>query len=104
MVINIDVLPGTSPSDIDLNFIGENANDILKSSPVTYLNSNELKGSLFGSGYNGSVSLLDTNFFLAHDVPHAILAEYLREGSWALGNLLEGHEFLVLARNHNSSI
>lgn len=75
-----------------------NAPDILKSSPVSYLNSNELKGSLFGSEAGGAVSLLNTNFFLAHDVPQAVLDEYVREGSWVLGHLVEGHEFLLLAR------
>ena len=68
-------------------------------SPVQYVKNARLTGSLFDNELmSGSVSLADTGFFVDHAEPLGIL-EYVRLTSrWPLGRLLEGHEFIMLAK------
>lgn len=86
-------------SKLDLDFIQTHAEGIINSTTVDYLKGIKLKGSLFSPNSesdNGTISLVDTSFFVDHDEPQATLDEYLRDGSWVLGNLLDGHEFFMV--------
>jgi hypothetical protein len=95
--------PGNSQSHIDVDFIKEHARGILQSSTVEYLKNAELKGSLFGDDTAGAVSAADTNFFIDHTEPQAVLDKFVKDGSWVLGELPDGHEFLMIAPVTRSS-
>jgi hypothetical protein len=83
--------------NVDLTFGQKHAKSILESSPVGYVNSMQLHGSLFKDNCTtGAISTVFTNFYVDHDEPLAALAEYNKKGQWCLGALLEGHEFLII--------
>lgn len=85
--------------DIDLDFIRQNASVIMRKSPVGYVQSARLVGSLFNEATSdGSVSLADTSFFVDHAEPLRTLNHVKSTSRWPLGELLEGHEFLMLTR------
>lgn len=85
--------------DIDLNFIRQNAQAIMRGSPIQYVKNARLTGSLFDDGLvNGSGSLADTGFFVDHAEPLEILESMKSTSRWPLGKLLEGHEFIMLTR------
>jgi len=53
--------------------------------------------SLFEDGCTtGTVSCVFTNFYVDHNEPLEALAAYNAGGHWVLGELLEGHEFLII--------
>ncbi|KAI0085069.1 hypothetical protein BDY19DRAFT_967885 [Irpex rosettiformis] len=90
-------LAGSAISKVDLDFIQAHAQSILNSTPVDYLKGIKLKGSLFDPEVDdGTISLVDTNFFVDHGEPQAILDIYIQDGSWVLGNLVDGHEFFMV--------
>jgi hypothetical protein len=63
---------------------------------VTYIKDTELRGSLFDDECTtGAVSSVFTHFYVDHDEPLEALAEYKKTG-WVLGELLDGHEFLII--------
>ena len=80
--------------NVDLGFIVEHAQDVLNCSTVEYLRTAELGGAFKGTP-DGSY-LVNTSFFVDHTEPKAILRTYVAEGKWAFGELIDGHEFLVL--------
>src|ERR1700675_2729979 len=90
------------PRDVPLNainvkFICDNAEKILKDSTVGYLKSAKLRGSLFQENPEpGVISSVDTQFFVDHKEPLAVLQNFREAGRWCLGELLEGHEFLIM--------
>lgn len=85
--------------NIDLSFISQNAQAIMCGSPVQYVKSARLTGSLFDDELvNGSISLADTGFFVDHTEPLDILEHVKSTSRWPLGSLLEGHEFIMLTR------
>ncbi|KAF8161879.1 hypothetical protein BJ912DRAFT_1007016 [Pholiota molesta] len=82
---------------IDLEFCRVNARDILRHSPVAYVKEMELRGTLFeDKPLEGTVSTVFTNFFVDHREPLAALASYKVKGKWVLGDLLDGHEFIII--------
>jgi hypothetical protein len=82
---------------IDLRFIEEEADAIMKSSPVCYVKNAELCGSLFNpADVSGAVSCVNTRFFVDHTEPQEALSWVRENMNWPLGELLEGHEFLVI--------
>jgi hypothetical protein len=86
-----------SISSLDLTFYQCNAKSILAVSPVAYVKDMELRGSLFEDGCTtGAVSCVFTNFYVNHNEPLEALAAYKAGGRWVLGELLEGHEFLII--------
>jgi hypothetical protein len=86
-----------SISSLDLTFCQCNAKSILAVSPVAYVKDMELRGSLFEDGCTtGAVSCVFTNFYVNHNEPLEALAAYKAGGRWVLGELLEGHEFLII--------
>ena len=82
---------------VPLGFIHDNAGVVIEASPIGYVRDAELRGRLFDSGdSNGVVSSVYTSFFVDHTEPLEALA-WVREGlDWPLGDLLDGHEFLLL--------
>ncbi|KAF1956378.1 hypothetical protein CC80DRAFT_492613 [Byssothecium circinans] len=88
---------GSGISSVRLDFIRKHAAAVMKASPVGYVKDADLRGSLFDTGEtNGVVSSVYTNFFVDHTEPLEALA-WVRDGmDWPLGELLDGHEFVLL--------
>jgi hypothetical protein len=79
------------------SFIRDNAEAIMKTSPISYVRNAQLRGSLFDpKDTSGLVSSVYTNFFVDHDEPLEALAWVREEQKWPLGELLDGHEFLLI--------
>jgi hypothetical protein len=83
---------------IDLAFIKSNAIKVLGSTPIDYLKSPQLRGTLFEEDPvdPAAISSIFTEFYVDHHEPLGVLAEY--ESIWPLGALLDGHEFFVLVK------
>ena len=87
---------GVSVESIDTDFIVKNATKILHTTPIDYLKDVKLAGSLFDdSCTNGAVSCVFTEFYVDHAEPLAAL-EVFKTRRWCLGELPEGHEFLII--------
>ena len=87
-------------ADTDLQFVAANARAVLKSTPVAYLRGAELHGTLFGTQQaagEGVVTSVNTNYWIDHTEPLAVIKAFAQSArGWPLGNLPEGHEFLVI--------
>ena len=84
-------------NEVQVTFIRDQAEEIMKSSPVNYINGAKLRGSLFDSTVNdGTISSVDTQFFVDHTEPLEILGTVRNEIFWPLGELVDGHEFLLI--------
>ncbi|CAF3644136.1 unnamed protein product [Rotaria socialis] len=86
---------------IDLKFIADHAEDVIRACHVPYLSQAQLVGSIFNSqplltenNNQQPVSLVKTDFFVDHKEVLAVL-EHIRD-RWILGPLLDGHEFFVV--------
>ncbi|KAH9482154.1 hypothetical protein JR316_0004249 [Psilocybe cubensis] len=97
-----------SPGELDLSFISKNAREIMKASPVPYIRdaSSHLKGSIFEKDLatRGVVSSAFTDFYVDHEEPLSTLKSYVDAGRWCLGDLLDGHEFLIIVPVAESTI
>jgi len=83
--------------NLDLDFIRDNAPGILASSPINYLKTAKLSGSLFNKlDSSGLVCGVDTNFFVDHTEPLEALEQVRKFREWPLGDLPDGCEFLVI--------
>lgn len=80
-----------------ISFIRDNAETIMKASPISYVKDAELRGSLFDAkDTSGVVSSVFTKFFVDHTEPLKALA-WVRAGlEWPLGDLVDGYEFLLM--------
>lgn len=80
-----------------MNFIQANIRPVLRSTPVEYLKKAELRGILFEEAPKepGSVCCLFTSFYVDHIEPMEARSKF---NGWPLGELPEGHEFLVLVK------
>lgn len=88
--------PGASIYDIDLDFISRNAKKVLEASNIGYLKAAKLWGSIFQAGGDkGAVSSVFTEFYVDHE-PLEVLDRFKAHSQWCLGELLDGHEYLVL--------
>ena len=82
---------------VRVDFIKENAERIMKTSPISYVKGAKLRGCLFGSeDASGLVSSADSGFWVDHTEPLEALAWAQKTGDWPLGELHDGHEFLLL--------
>lgn len=80
----------------DLNVANENAKTVMQSSPVRYVRTAALRGSLFEDDpADGAVCCADTNFWVDHKETLEVL-EAVRERGWRFGQLPDGHEFLAM--------
>ena len=80
---------------IDTNFIGQHAQEILSVTPIEYLKNVKLRGNLFENCSSGIVSCAYTKYYVDHNEPLEALKVFKDRG-WCLGNLLDGHEFLII--------
>ncbi|PPR02729.1 hypothetical protein CVT26_009440 [Gymnopilus dilepis] len=101
---------------ISLPFIAKTAPLIIATTPINYLKDAKLLGSLFrvspaGSDSNpGVISAIDTQFHVDHTEPLEVLKAFKDSASesgeeggkgWVLGELEEGHEFLIVVPVHH---
>lgn len=69
----------------------------MKNSPVQYLRDAKLRGSLFEENCtSGAISSVFTDFYVDHAEPLDALLVYKTRHQWVLGELLDGHEFLII--------
>ncbi|KAF3063906.1 hypothetical protein GL218_02569 [Daldinia childiae] len=88
---------GTTIERVSLNFIAKNAASIMEASPISYIRDSALRGSLFDNkDSTGLVSGVDTKFFVDHDEPLEVLNKVRGLWDWPLGELLDGHEYLLI--------
>ncbi|KAI0426284.1 hypothetical protein F5Y09DRAFT_319360 [Xylaria sp. FL1042] len=88
---------GASIEKVSLDFIAENADSIMKASPITYVRDAKLCGSLFdATDFTGLVSGVNTNFFVDHQEPLEALRVVQETWNWPLGELPDGHEYLLI--------
>ena len=78
-------------------YMKDNAELIMKTSPVGYVRDAKLRGSLFDfEDTSGAVSRVDTGFFVDHSRPLEALELVKQAEKWPLGELSEGQEFLLI--------
>lgn len=96
-IVNLTLNVTGSINTVPLDFIKEHAEEIMKASPIRYVKGAKLCGSLFNpEDSSGLVSSVDTGFWVDHTEPLEAL-EWARDtGGWPLGELHDGHEFLLV--------
>jgi len=73
------------------------AEEIMKASPIRYVKEAKLRGSLFNpEDASGLVSSVDTGFWIDHTEPLEALVRAREAIGWPLGELNDGHEFLLI--------
>lgn len=96
-VINPTLNIAGSINTVRLKFIKEHAERIMRASPIRYVQDAKLRGSLFNpEDASGLVSSVDTGFWIDHTEPLEALAWARDIGDWPLGDLHNGHEFLLV--------
>jgi hypothetical protein len=80
-----------------LDFIKEHAEEIMKASLIRYVKNDKLGGSLFKpEDASRLVLIVDTDFWVDHTEPLEALAWAREILYWLLGELHDGHEFLLV--------
>ena len=80
---------------VSLDFIKTNTKAILEASPVSYIKDAKLSGNLFDSK-DPKGSCVNTEFFVDHEEPLKVLETIRQSWQWPLGDLPEGHEYLLV--------
>lgn len=78
----------------------------MRASPIRYVREARLRGRLFNpEDIIGLVSCADTNFWVDHTEPLEALGRAREIADWPLGDLHDGHEFLLIleARHRTQS-
>ena len=74
-----------------------NAEEIMRSSPVVYVRNSRLRGQLFDpQDTSGAIASVSANFFIDHSDVLKALRWIRAMHDWPLGDLLEGDEFLLI--------
>jgi len=82
---------------INTNFIAQHAKEIFDVTPIEYLKDIKLRGELFEDNCtSGAVSCVNTEFYVDHAEPLDALGVYKQTTGWCLGELPDGHEFLII--------
>jgi hypothetical protein len=82
---------------LQLSPIGKYAEEIIKASPISYVKDAKLCGSVFNPGdTSGLVSFIDLGFFVDYNKPLEALAWVREEMDWPLGELFDGHKFVLI--------
>jgi hypothetical protein len=98
-VINSGLIAVDGITNVDLSFIRDNATAIMAQAPIEYIKNAKPHGSLFSPAEDdGSVSSADTAFFVDHAEPLEALQRVQENINWPLGDLIEGHEFLLIIK------
>lgn len=72
----------------------------MKTSPIPYIQEAKLCGTLFKhEDLTGLFCGVDTGFFVDHKEPLEALEWVQQSWQWPLGNLPDGHEFLLVLQN-----
>lgn len=80
-----------------MEFAQQHAADIISASPINYVKDAKLCGSLFSQNdTTGLVCGVNSDFFVDHAEPLQALDWFKQMGTWQLGDLPDGHEFLLL--------
>jgi hypothetical protein len=89
---------GHGLEEVDVELIKEHARGAMDASPVDYVRSAALGGSLFVPEDSTAVSCAFTDFWVDHGEPSAVLEEVRKTRYWPLGENPEGIEYLVLIK------
>ncbi|UPL02583.1 hypothetical protein LCI18_013517 [Fusarium solani-melongenae] len=88
---------GLSIVNTSLDFIRDHAEGIMKASPIDYVATAVVAGSLFcKEDSTGLISGVDTNFLVDHEELLHALNHVKSFRHWPLGDLPDGHEFLLI--------
>lgn len=84
-------------AEMPLVFAADHAVSVIAASPVSYVKDAKVCGSLFNAhDTTGMISGVDSNFYVDHAEPLEALAWFQENESWPLGDLCDGHEFLLI--------
>ncbi|KAI9761990.1 MAG: hypothetical protein M1835_008098 [Candelina submexicana] len=87
----------TGLQSVQMEVVRDYAKVVIEASPARYVRDATLRGSLFQpKDATGAVSSVDTNFWVNHTEPLAALASVRGVSDWPLGDLLDGHKFLLI--------
>jgi hypothetical protein len=88
----------------DLEMTRNEVKGVMESCPVGYVKDSKLHGTLWNAGIEDEVvSCADTGFWVDHEEPRWALRIIGERGVvWPLGQLPDGHEFLVLVNAKTS--
>ncbi|KAK6843397.1 hypothetical protein PG987_004257 [Apiospora arundinis] len=88
---------GSTIEKVSMDFILKNAVSITEVSPIPYIKNTKLSGKLFDvKETNGLISGVNTDFLVDHEEPKEALALIREEWNWPLGDLPDGHKFLLI--------
>jgi hypothetical protein len=80
---------------LNFDLAKKHGKDIMAASPVDYIRSARLNGSIFEKFYD--VCYAFTDFWVDHKEPRDVLARVMKKGrGWPLGQLPDGCEYLAL--------
>lgn len=83
----------------------DHAESIMKASPVRYVQGAKLRGKLFDAkDESGLVSSVDTGFHVDHKEPLEALTWVRESMEWPLGELIDGHEFILILQARRRSL
>ena len=95
--MNVELTTIGGINNAPLTFICNHGEAILKASPIGYIKNAKFHGSLFDLAVtDGAISSVDTGFFVDHTEPLEALGRARRDTDWPLGELIDGHEFLLI--------
>lgn len=96
-VVNLILNVTGSINTVQLNFIKEHAEEMMKASLIRYAKEAKLRGRLFNpEDFSELVSSIDTGFWVDHTEPLEALGWARDTVDWPLGELHDGHEFLLV--------
>jgi hypothetical protein len=76
---------------------------MMKASPIRYIKNAKCHGRLFNPKItDGSISCVDTRFFVDHAEPLEALRRVRENNDWPLGELIAGHEYLLIVEARRS--
>ncbi len=95
--VNVKLTAIGGINNAHLAFIRNHAEAIMKASSIDYIKNAKLHGSLFDPTVtDGAISDVDTGFFIDHTEPLEALERARKDRDWPLGELIDGHEFLLI--------
>lgn len=80
-----------------MDFAAAHAVGVMSASPVSYVKDAKVCGRLFDAqDTSGLICGVASNFYVDHAEPLEALSWFQENGGWPLGDLPDGHEFLLL--------